>query len=100
MDQPVRITEKAVQEIKAILEKKKVPFGYGLRMSVKGRHGCAGVNYALGFDKKKENDQTFIQEELEIHIQKGELMYLIGKTVDFYEGADARGFVFTDSPED
>ena len=29
-----------------------------------------------------------------VYVQKKETLFLVGKQVDFYEGADARGFVF------
>jgi iron-sulfur cluster assembly protein len=29
-------------------------------------------------------------------VDKKHIMFLIGKQVDFYEGADARGFMFVD----
>ena len=97
MSLPVEITKKALVEIKNILEKKNIPKEYGLRMSIKGGNGCAGVKYTLGFDTQKENDKSFFIEGIVIHIKKSEMMFLIGKSVDFYEGADARGFVFTET---
>ncbi len=100
MRSPVEITKKAIAEIRHILQKKNIPAGYGLRMSIKGGRGCAGINYALGFDKPRENDETFQIDGIEIHIRKSEMMFLIGKKVDFYEGPDARGFMFTDTGKD
>lgn len=96
MNVPVEITEKARKEIRHIMQNKNIPEGYGLRVGVKG--GGCGVSFVLGFDKEKENDQKYLVEDIPVFIQKRELMFLIGKEVDFYEGADARGFVFT-SPE-
>ena len=96
MAEPVEISEKALKEIKKILEKKGIPDGYGLRMGVAGGRGCSGVEYTLGFDKEKEDDQTYEIGGVSVHIQKAQMMFLIGKTVDFYEGSDAKGFLFTD----
>lgn len=73
---------------------KNIPVGYGLRVGVKG--GGCGVSFVLGFDKEKENDQSFVVDGITVYIQKREIMFLLGKEVDFYEGADARGFVFVD----
>lgn len=100
MDQPVTISEKAAEEIRHILEKKNIPKGYGLRVGIKGGRGCAGVNFLLGFDKPKHNDVTYSYEGIPVHIQKGEVMFLIGKRIDFYDGSDARGFVFTDPDQE
>lgn len=94
MNVPVHITEKARKEIKDIINNKKIPEGYGLRVGVRG--GGCGVSFILGFDKVKENDQSYDVDGIPVYIQKREMMFLIGKEVDFYEGSDARGFVFTD----
>lgn len=94
--QPVTITEKALKEIKNILNNKSIPADYGLRVGVKG--GGCGVTFVLGFDKKKENDLEYDVDGVQVYIQKRETMFLIGKEVDFYEGSDARGFVFN-TPE-
>lgn len=94
---PVTINPKAAAEIREIIAKKKVPAGYGLRIGIKGA-GCAGINYLLGFDRKKEDDIEYVIDDIQVFIQKRHTMYLIGLEVDFYEGADARGFTFV-NPE-
>jgi iron-sulfur cluster assembly protein len=92
MNEPVHITPKAQKEIKHIMANKNIPEGYGLRVGVKG--GGCGVTFVLGFDKQKENDQAYDIAGIPVYIQKREMMFLLGKEVDFYDGADARGFVF------
>lgn len=92
---PVSITPKAVEEVKNILEKKNIPDGYGLRIGIKGG-GCGGMSYVLGFDKKKEGDDEYKVDGVDVYVEKKHVMYLMGLTVDFYEGSDARGFMFTD----
>jgi iron-sulfur cluster assembly protein len=94
MDPAVQITPSALKEIKNIIEKKNIPEGYGLRITIKGGKGCTSVNHTLGFDQVTDQDITYQLEGLNVMIRKGELMYLIGKKIDFYEGSDARGFVF------
>lgn len=91
---PVTISKKAIEEIKQIIDNKKVPVGYGLRIGVKG--GGCGATLILGFDHKQENDIEYEIEEVPVYIQKRETMFVIGKEVDFYEGSDKRGFFFTD----
>ena len=95
--QPVVITEEAEKEIINILTNKNIPKGYGLRVGVKGGRGCAGVNYILGFDQEKEGDMAYYQSDIKILIKKKELMFLMGLQVDFYDGADERGFLFKNS---
>ncbi|MDN5203439.1 iron-sulfur cluster assembly accessory protein [Fulvivirgaceae bacterium BMA10] len=91
---PVTITDKAVKEIKEIIRHKNIPAEYGLRIGIKGGVGCAGVSFLLGFDKKKETDDEFEIDGITVYLEKKHFMYLIGMQVDFYEGADARGFSF------
>ncbi len=92
--EPVTITPKALEEVKNIMSTKSIPVGYGLRIGVKGGSGCGGMGYLLGFDKEKEGDITYQVEGVTVHVEKRQTMYLLGLEVDFYEGADARGFTF------
>ncbi len=93
--EPVSLTERAIEEVNHIMKNKSIPDGYGLRIGVKGGAGCAGLGYVLGFDKPKDGDITYTVENIAVHIEKKQTMYLVGLEVDFYEGADAKGFTFT-----
>jgi iron-sulfur cluster assembly protein len=93
---PVGLTPKAAEEVRKIMEAKKVPEGYSLRVGVRGG-GCSGVTLLIGFDKKKETDLSYTVDSIPLLVDKRHTLYLIGKQVDFYEGADARGFLFTES---
>jgi iron-sulfur cluster assembly protein len=93
---PVALTPRAATEARKIMETKNIPEGYGLRVGVRGGHGCGGVNLIIGFDKRKESDLSYEAEGITIFVDKKHTMYLIGKAVDFYEGADARGFIFVE----
>ena len=90
---PVKITSSALAEIKQIVERKKIPKDYGLRIGMKGS-GCAGTSFIIGFDKKKEGDEVFELNGLVIYIEKKHVMYLFGVEVDFTENEVERGFVF------
>lgn len=92
---PVSITAKALTEIKAIIANKSIPTDYGLRVGISGG-GCGGMSFILGFDKKAESDIAYMVEGITVYVDKKHAMYLLGREIDFYEGADARGFVFTD----
>jgi iron-sulfur cluster assembly protein len=91
---PVSISSRAAGEIRKIMQTKNIPEGYGLRVGVKG--GGCGVSLIIGFDKKRDADLAYTISDIPVYIDKKHTMYLIGKEVDFYEGADARGFMFTD----
>jgi iron-sulfur cluster assembly protein len=95
---PIEITDKAREEIKNIMATKNIPSEYRLRVGVKGG-GCGGMAYNLGFDTPKENDQQFEIDGIPVLMEKRHVMFLMGMRVDFYEGAEARGFTFV-NPKD
>jgi len=93
---PVDITPKALAEIKHIINHKNIPEDYGLRIGVRGGGGCsvAGMNYMLGFDKRKATDKQFEVDGITIYIEKSHFMYIIGTRVVFVNDSEQRGFVF------
>jgi iron-sulfur cluster assembly protein len=94
--QPVDLSPKAAIEVRKIMQTKNIPADYGLRIGVRGGGGCGGAQLIIGFDKKKESDIAYTIDGIPVYVDKKHTMYVIGKLVDFYEGADAKGFVFTD----
>lgn len=92
MELPIDISDRAIEEVKNILEHKGIPKDYGLRIATKGM-GC-GVGFKLGFDKKKETDQEYLVDGIQVLIQKKEMLFLAGKKIEFYDETDGRGFVF------
>lgn len=92
--QPVTLTQKAAEEVRKIMQTKNIPADYGLRVGVRG--GGCGVSLLIGFDKKKENDQSYTIEGIPVLVDKRHTMYVVGKEIDFYEGDEGRGFMFTD----
>ena len=90
---PIQISQKAVEEIKKILVNKQIPEGYSLRVGVKGG-GCSGMSYVLGFDQKKQYDQTFEVEGIPMIMDKRHGLYLMNTVVDYHDGLNARGFTF------
>ena len=93
---PVRLSPRAHLEVTRILDSKTIPEGYGLRIGVRGG-GCSGMSYILGFDKLREHDITFDANGVVLYIDKRHGLYLMGTTIDYHDGLNARGFVF-DNP--
>ena len=91
---PIALTEKALAEVKNIMQEKNVPAEYGLRIGVQGG-GCSGMSYLLGFDKAKDSDEVYNLDGLELIMDKKHAMYVLGMEVDFQDGLNARGFVFS-----
>jgi iron-sulfur cluster assembly protein len=95
---PVTLSARAAEEVLKIMQHKNIPADYGLRVGIKGG-GCGGVSLMIGFDKRKATDLAYTIGNIQIYVDKKHTMYLMGKEVDFYDGADARGFMFVDPTE-
>ncbi|TAF34214.1 MAG: iron-sulfur cluster assembly accessory protein [Cytophagales bacterium] len=91
---PVTLSERAVLEVKRILEAKKIPQGYALRLVVSGGTGCGGARFKLGFDKPKPEDSAYEQDGVQILYEKRQMLFLIGLRIDFEERENEQGFVF------
>lgn len=92
--QPVKLSERAAEEVRKIMQTKNIPEGYGLRIGVRGGHGCGGAQLIIGFDKMKESDLSYVVNKIPIYVDKKHTMYVIGKEVDWVEGETERGFTF------
>lgn len=91
---PVVFTENAIVELRRLMNEKDFDHSQHLRVGVKGG-GCSGLSYILAFDQKKENDEEFILEGIPCVINKAHELYLAGIEIDWKNGLDARGFLFT-----
>jgi iron-sulfur cluster assembly protein len=92
--QPVKLSVRAAEEVKKIMHTKNIPAGYGLRIGIRGGHGCGGAQLIIGFDKKKDSDLAYTNNDVEIYVDKKHTMYVIGKEVDWFEGETGQGFTF------
>ena len=91
----ISLTEKALAEIKRIMSENKVPESYGVRVGVKGG-GCSGFTYTLGFDGEVKEGDTIIEDnEVKLFIDGKSLFYLSGTELDFSDGLNGKGFVFS-----
>jgi iron-sulfur cluster assembly protein len=90
----ITITEKALKQVRQIMEENNIPENYALRISVKGG-GCSGFTYNLGFDgDEKDGDTFFESDNLKIVTDGKSLFYLMGTELDFSDGLNGRGFIF------
>jgi iron-sulfur cluster assembly protein len=91
----ISLTEKASTEIKRIMSENQVPDSYGLRVGVKGG-GCSGFTYTLGFDAEAKEGDTVIEENnVKLFVDGKSLFYLSGTELDFSDGLNGKGFVFS-----
>ena len=88
----VKITEKAIEQIKKINEQ-ETDAAKGLRLAVIGG-GCSGLSYKIEFSEQKEKDNVFDYEGVKVLIDPKSSIYLKGITLDFQDGLNGKGFVF------
>ncbi|GAB4225115.1 MAG: iron-sulfur cluster insertion protein ErpA [Acidobacteriota bacterium] len=88
------ITDAAIAKVREFAESNEEFRGKAFRVFVEGG-GCSGFRYAFVFDDRSENDQTWIQEGVEVAIDPISMQYLRGATVDFVEDLRGSGFVVT-----
>lgn len=93
LDTPVVLTDGAVQQLKNIMKEENVTDKHALRVGVKGG-GCSGFTYILGFDEKKEEDDEFVSNGIQVIMNKAHAIYLVGIEIDFQDGLQNRGFTF------
>jgi len=96
---PVTLSERAVKEVKRVLDDQKMAIEtHQLRVAV-GGGGCSGFSYKLEFEKREDgdalNDITADVDGLSVVVDQKSHMFLDGTEVDYHEGLEARGFTFT-----
>lgn len=90
----IKVTVKAVSQIKQVMQENSIPEEYGLRVGVKGG-GCSGLTYSLGFDSlPREGDKVIESNGVKLFVDGKSLFYLMGTELDFSDGLNGKGFVF------
>jgi iron-sulfur cluster assembly protein len=90
----IKITDKAIKEVKTIMAENNVPETFGLRVGVKGG-GCSGLTYSLNFDAQpKEGDTVIENDDIKLFVDGKSLFYLTGTELDFTSGLNGKGFIF------
>jgi len=76
----ITVTERAAKHIRGALEKKG---GAGLRFGVK-KVGCSGLAYTFDYAKDiGANDQLFRTNDVAIVVDKADLAFVDGSTLDY-----------------
>jgi iron-sulfur cluster assembly protein len=89
----LQISETAVDQIKHMLEAKKLS-GYGLRMGVKGG-GCSGLTYDLNLENEtRPGDKIAEISGVKIFIDFKSYLYLRGTILEFSTDPLNGGFSF------
>lgn len=89
----LRLTDKAIGQVKAILAREKLE-GHGLRVAVVGG-GCSGFSYRLDFDKEQKPGDTILEMDgLRLYLDEPSAKYLKGTVLDYVSGLHGAGFKF------
>ena len=91
----IEITEKAANKVKIFAEQDGKS-SYALRVAVKGG-GSSGLTYDLEItDKEASSDEKIIiQHDVEVRVPKKSFIFLAGTTLDYSDGLNGKGFVFS-----
>lgn len=91
--QELKLTAKAIQQIKALLARENLE-GYGLRVAVVGG-GCSGFSYGLDFEKEERPGDTVLEMDgLKVYVDEASAKYLKGTVIDYVSGLTEAGFKF------
>lgn len=99
----VTLTEDAVKEVVGIIQQQQEtaktngeePTPLYLRVGVKGG-GCSGFSYSLDLtETRNDDDEAWEKQGVTVLCDSRSLIYLEGTTVDFKDGLNGRGFVFS-----
>ena len=88
----ITLTAKAVEKIGELLGGQAPDGGeQALRVAVRGG-GCSGFQYALAFDRAKEEDHLFEVDGVSVVVDKVSMQFVFGSEIDYIEGLQGAGF--------
>ena len=89
--QAIALTDKAAGKIKELLAEQPDGADQVLRVAVRGG-GCSGFQYALAFDKPREDDHVFEHSGVAVAVDKVSMQFVFGSEVDYVDGLQGAGF--------
>ena len=87
----ITLTDKAAEKIGELLSGQSEGGEQALRVAVRGG-GCSGFQYALAFDKPKDDDNVFEVDGVSVVVDKVSMQFVFGSEVDYVEGLQGAGF--------
>ena len=90
-EQAIALTDKAARKIKELLAEQPAGADQVLRVAVRGG-GCSGFQYALAFDKPREDDHVFEHSGVAVAVDKVSMQFVFGSEVDYVDGLQGAGF--------
>ena len=93
-DRLIAVTERAQREIRAIFDREHPGEGAALRLGVIGG-GCSGLSYEMRFDQPRATDRVLDFDGFAVVLDPKSSIYLKGITLDFQDGLQGKGFLFS-----
>jgi iron-sulfur cluster assembly protein len=88
----ITITENAARKVKELATQEPVGEAEVLRIAIQGG-GCSGFQYALGFDRGPQDDDSEIEAHgVTVVIDPFSAPYLQGAEIDFVDALQGAGF--------
>jgi iron-sulfur cluster assembly protein len=87
----ITLTDKATEKVNELLGAQEDGSEQALRVAVRGG-GCSGFQYALAFDKPREDDHVFDHDGVSVIVDKVSMQFVFGSEVDYVEGLQGAGF--------
>jgi iron-sulfur cluster assembly protein len=89
----ITLTDKAAEKIGELLggQDDSQDQDQALRVAVRGG-GCSGFQYALAFDRAKDDDNVFEVDGVAVVVDKVSMQFVFGSEVDYVEGLQGAGF--------
>ena len=87
----ITLSDKAVEKIGELLGGQDDAEAQVLRVAVRGG-GCSGFQYALAFDRAKDDDHVFEVDGVAVVVDKVSMQFVFGSEVDYVEGLQGAGF--------
>jgi len=94
MDTPntaITLTDGAAAKVKELLASQEDASDQALRVAVRGG-GCSGFQYALAFDKRRDDDHVFEYNGVSVVVDKAGMQFVLGSEVDYVDGLQGAGF--------
>jgi iron-sulfur cluster assembly protein len=87
----ITLTDKAAAKVGELLADQADSGDQALRVAVRGG-GCSGFQYALAFDRVKDDDHVFEVDGVSVIVDKVSMQFVFGSEVDYVEGLQGAGF--------
>jgi iron-sulfur cluster assembly protein len=87
----ITLSDRAATKIGELLGGQDEAEGQALRVAVRGG-GCSGFQYALAFDRPKDEDHVFEVDGVAVVVDKTSMQFVFGSEIDYVEGLQGAGF--------